>query len=958
MPDAAPSASRSTTPGSPSRSSLYDATNAIDDLTRSFANFSRVATPEPPGEDHTCSGRDDCDYTKAWLAVKSKLESRLVLSAEVGQALLQRHEAYVRRTQRDRDHRHQPSVDELEELLKDDPRTRMELETRVAELVRENAMLEKRFNQALLNSEVSEASNKTLVAELQDVRLTVSRQSAELAKSVGWESRLRRVMQETDDMHQERDEAVLRARAAESRLIALGDKCAKLRVQIRQLQDSLNEQHRHRSELSEDILHDARARLEELQHSQYGPSSGIPSDEVTKILENLVADNEALKQSNTELQDMLADSREELRALQEEAEEYRASSSFSYNIDDTFRSSRPPSRMVPNMTSSRMTYGTAPGPISPISSAFSHRGPHHNRKRSASTEAISRLDMEPLTPQTNLRSLSPDSYTVPETINVLSAPDQESAANTMAGDVESSRTPVFRPPWMGKDESHRIPSQRASRAVQTDPWPGVFPTFTDFSSLSMSPRDGRSESSSLIDNPSTLSVLLDRVAHLLNRMAQADALTLMTRLKRQNIAGADVSYLSRTTVDSILLEVANLRLIFRGALEDDKFTTACNRKDLRAMLKVFRDLFRELGALRATLNDIVLDPSLAPKVRDMVFNPEADLEQKETKSTSIASGPGWMAPFSKLFGVTSPEPARSSSSMAPLARPISRPIPKVAAAPSASTTTVNVEFTGTGAGRAITDSLPRWSPTRGPAAGKGIPAPTPHRQVSQSVMGIFAGAPRADPDADPWVVIKAASKLKPKPSVGQLRTRSVSRSAGKRLTNEPSPLSRNVDAVIDLASPVEPQDAFDASLLERTLRPRGLSDSSIRSTYLQHAEDPPVQRQQEVGPSTRQGVFQALSQKVSVLRLATLPSTGGSTMSESIPSPPGPVSTSLGHRRVPSNSDGTLPRAISPRLARLMPDLSWAAAGGSMDTEGDRHMGTLPRQDTLYRESRGREMPW
>lgn len=54
----------------------------------------------------------DCANINAWLELKSRLESRLILSAgeevlfvfrvayvssEIGQALLQRHEAYVRR---------------------------------------------------------------------------------------------------------------------------------------------------------------------------------------------------------------------------------------------------------------------------------------------------------------------------------------------------------------------------------------------------------------------------------------------------------------------------------------------------------------------------------------------------------------------------------------------------------------------------------------------------------------------------------------------------------------------------------------------------------------------------------------------------------------------------------------------------------------------------------------------
>ena len=45
---------------------------------------------------------------------------------------------------------------------------------------------------------------------------------------------------------------------------------------------------------------------------------------MTKVLESLVSDNEILKRDNAELQRLLAESREDLHALQEELEEQKA----------------------------------------------------------------------------------------------------------------------------------------------------------------------------------------------------------------------------------------------------------------------------------------------------------------------------------------------------------------------------------------------------------------------------------------------------------------------------------------------------------------------------------------------------------------------------------------------------------------------------------------------------------
>jgi hypothetical protein len=102
------------TPSSPRPGSLHYATTTVDDLTLALTNYSRVPSPEPSPSLTCCCGSEGCEHTMGWLAFKSKLESRLILSAgpsscfvgvlltyaigvEVGQALLQKYEAYVRR---------------------------------------------------------------------------------------------------------------------------------------------------------------------------------------------------------------------------------------------------------------------------------------------------------------------------------------------------------------------------------------------------------------------------------------------------------------------------------------------------------------------------------------------------------------------------------------------------------------------------------------------------------------------------------------------------------------------------------------------------------------------------------------------------------------------------------------------------------------------------------------------
>lgn len=444
---------------------------------------------------------------------------------------------------------------------------------------------------------------------------------------------------------------------------------------------------------------------------------------------------------------------------------------------------------------------------------------------------------------------------------------------------------------------------KRSRGVQTDSCqqgPGLaspLPSHTSHLSLS-TPPDPRSESSSFSESLSShVTALFDRATSLLQRMTQADALTLTNRLKRQNLKGADVNHLSRTTVTNIVAEAIELRAQFRSLLEDEKIVVTCTRKDLRILFKLFKDMFMELGQLRVTVNDVILDPSCAQRISELALNPTKAAEEKENGGSS---GPSWMAPLSRLFSATqrrerSPvAPSRTNSSLAPPRAP--RLAPKLGPALAASTTTVNVEFSGAGVGRATTTVAAPQIVTSPPASDTQSIAPS----GSASVMGIFAGAPK--PVEDPWVVLPRAGPRRVQSTYFQetvAGTATLGRSNFKKVAR----LSRNVDAVLDSEQrlesvlPEESEEAVDeVTPLQGypTLRRRGLSDSSIHSTFTSHGEDGPPDSPsspKKAGPffASKDGsssgglpqwydgnsVFQALSRTVQNLRLATSGSASG-----------------------------------------------------------------------------------
>lgn len=492
-------------------------------------------------------------------------------------------------------------------------------------------------------------------------------------------------------------------------------------------------------------------------------------------------------------------------------------------------------------------------------------------RRNASTEPMSRRRSAGGPPSIDLRlspappePLSPDTTRSPTSVTDTLAPlDPKWASFGRASpnsshvsfEVDEEAENDGSPTLFEKPRGHRpLLLLTRSRGIQTDGhWSGAlspspFPSHIS----SISPHDPRSETSSFSEAQSShMSLIMERITNLLNRIAQADALTLTNRLKRQHLKGADVGHLSRSTVSNILAEANGLRSQFRSLLEDEKIVTTCSRKDLRALFKFIKDIFTEVGQLRVTLNEIILDPSSAPRFSELALNPgRADAERKEREAAAQSGAAGWMAPISKLFSPTGrTEAPVSGSAMArsKSAKGTSRPahfVPKLRPALAASATTVNVEFSGAGVGRAVTST---FSAGPIPVADSSMSVPSSSQSVSSGVMGIFAGAPQPPPKpidpADPWVILAPgnAQTIRKAPpfmrnATGDMSTATIGRSAMRRNSNR---LSRNVDAVIDVDTPqtVDEEADFLPPLLERTLRRRGLSDSSIHSTFTNQGDE-------------------------------------------------------------------------------------------------------------------------
>ncbi|EIW70010.1 hypothetical protein TREMEDRAFT_68429 [Tremella mesenterica DSM 1558] len=413
-----------------------------------------------------------------------------------------------------------------------------------------------------------------------------------------------------------------------------------------------------------------------------------------------------------------------------------------------------------------------------------------------------------------------------------------------------------------------------SRGVQTDisnmGIRAVSGSGLDASTASPLTVEQRSETSSLHDGKNTLASLIEWLAKLLVRLHAADIPSLNKRLKAQRLPG-DVGHLSQSTLKTLSGEVSNLRHHFRGLLD----VSTASRKEMILLFKLLKDVFTDLIELQSVLNDVTIDPSLAKRLHRKALQ-----DEEEVTAKAAGGGLGWIAaPITKLFTNPTPEttsiqPSKTDGGIsAPMAV---RAVPKQIASISATTTHVSVEA-GAAIARPITTRPPL--PT---ISNKVVdvlpPSPSPQDLVSDDstslapnpallqvrtlrsspsrvnrsdLLGIFAGAqPRpSTPTSGSWQVL-AHPSIPSSSTSGRAGLRiASSQYFGDRSNKHPrdSPtqrkrLSAMVDAVIDPTadqldeSGTDPlEDRPPSPLLQRTLRPRGLSDSSIRSTFVSQA---------------------------------------------------------------------------------------------------------------------------
>ncbi|KAM0201946.1 hypothetical protein ACHAQI_011079 [Fusarium lateritium] len=276
--------------------------------------------PEPHLPEMTCCcGRIDCALLKKNCSILETVEKDVHTAAQLGQALLARHEAYMADAERDR----LGFTSRIEHL----EMAKQELEAENALKIEENRNLLDQLE--LLNSSVSDSDTKikALEASLLSSQQAVRRLESAALRAEDAERHISLLELEQDDLYHE-----LRTSKEDARSHA--QRCKEAQRGIMDMQDQLErmeeeareERDRHaevvgrmaRQREVEKQLNSAAGRLKDAAASKTLQNSKPGNPVVNHFVRDLLQDNANLQLGMAELREMLLNSNDEIQSLREQ----------------------------------------------------------------------------------------------------------------------------------------------------------------------------------------------------------------------------------------------------------------------------------------------------------------------------------------------------------------------------------------------------------------------------------------------------------------------------------------------------------------------------------------------------------------------------------------------------------------------------------------------------------------
>ncbi|KAF4307373.1 hypothetical protein GTA08_BOTSDO14111 [Botryosphaeria dothidea] len=253
-----------------------------------------------------CCGSTDCAHLSRNSELLRSLERDVQTAAQLGQALLQRHEAYIADSEAER-RRMAAKIETLEHEKAD-------LEARNARTVQENRALLDQLE--ALNNAASETDSHCheLTAALMETQEDLERQLAELEKE---QMELQNKLTTTTS---EEKSAVKRWRKAEQTIAALTEQMERIEKEAKE------ERERHvevvsrmeRRRAVERELETAAGRLKGAAAAKAGQHDKTGTNVVSHFVKDILQDNANLQLGIVELREMLMNSNDEVERLREQ----------------------------------------------------------------------------------------------------------------------------------------------------------------------------------------------------------------------------------------------------------------------------------------------------------------------------------------------------------------------------------------------------------------------------------------------------------------------------------------------------------------------------------------------------------------------------------------------------------------------------------------------------------------
>ncbi|KAK0561998.1 hypothetical protein OC844_002917 [Tilletia horrida] len=286
-----------------------------------------------------CCNKSDCERANRAMNEWAALEEDLRLAAEIGQSLL---------------HKHDAAVAALSKAQDEHVQQRDSLMSRLTQSIRESAGLQRQLAQTTLNLEAADASNRTLLSELDEARSATKTLKRSQARLSIVEKHIEKLARELNDARAETTSERKRAEVAEAKAKKLAGKVQSLtdKLEFAQREAELMAEKAASPQLGEDALREARERLQlSLQASASSDSangsasrpngranlasaaSGEDQEEDAVLvelraeLEVLTAENARLKEEGRQASAALDAARDEAAQLRESLQEQALSNS-------------------------------------------------------------------------------------------------------------------------------------------------------------------------------------------------------------------------------------------------------------------------------------------------------------------------------------------------------------------------------------------------------------------------------------------------------------------------------------------------------------------------------------------------------------------------------------------------------------------------------------------------------